>query len=162
MSKTFNRMQSLSYYYQHPQEFGLNILVKIRKWVPDKTYIKLRFRLLMGKKLDLKNPKSFNEKLQWIKLYDHNPLYTTMVDKYRVKKYVSNIIGKEHVIPLLGVWDRVEDIEWDKLPNQFVIKCSHDCGGMIICKDKSMLNIKEASEKLKKAFNLNYFYYHLI
>ena len=79
-------MQTISYYYQHPKEAGLSVLMKIRKWLPDKLFIKMRFRLLMGKKLDLKNPKSFNEKLQWIKLYDHNPIYTTMVDKYRVKE----------------------------------------------------------------------------
>lgn len=125
----------------------------------DKTFIRLKWAgRRMPYKLNLKNPRSFNEKLQWIKLYDHNPLYTKLVDKYRVKEYVAERIGEEHVIPLLGVWDRVEDIEWDKLPSQFVIKCSHDCGGMVICKDKAKLDIPSAIEKLQHAFGKNYYY----
>jgi hypothetical protein len=125
----------------------------------DKTFIRIKWAgRRMPYKLNLRNPRTFNEKLQWIKLYDHNPLYTTLVDKYRVKEFVTDRIGAEHVIPLLGAWDKVEDIEWDKLPDQFVIKCSHDCGGMVICKDKSKLNIKEASKTLSEAFNYNYYY----
>ena len=125
----------------------------------DKTFIRLKWvGRRMPYKLNLKNPRTFNEKLQWIKLYDHNSLYTILVDKFRVKEYVAERIGEEHVIPLLGVWDNVEDIEWDKLPSQFVIKCSHDCGGMVICKDKSKLDIAKASEKLKRAFGKNYYY----
>ena len=125
----------------------------------DKAFIRLKWAgRRMPYKLNLKNPRTFNEKLQWIKLYDHNPLYTTLVDKYRVKQYVTERVGAEHAIPLLGAWDRVEDIEWEKLPNQFVIKCSHDCGGMVICKDKSQLDIPAASAMLKKRFDYNYYY----
>lgn len=91
-------------------------------------------------------------------MYDHNPLYTTLVDKFKVKSYVTERVGADYVIPLLGAWDRVDDIEWDKLPNQFVVKCSHDCGGMIICKDKSKLDIEKATEKLGRAFGKNYYY----
>ena len=100
----------------------------------------------MPYKLDLKNPQTFNAKLQWIKLYDRNPLYTTLVDKYRVKEYVRERVGDEHVVPLLGAWDSVDAIEWDKLPEQFVLKVNHDCGGQVICKDKSKLDKAKAIE----------------
>ena len=105
-------------------------------WLPDKPYLKLRFRASMGKKLNLKNPQTFNEKLQWLKLYDRKPIYTTMVDKYEVKKYVAEKLGEEYIIPTLGVWDNFDDIDFDKLPDQFVLKCTHDSGGLVICKDK--------------------------
>ena len=108
--------------------------------------------------LNLKNPRSFNEKLQWIKLYDRNPQYSIMVDKYRVKEYVSKRIGGGYIIPVIESWDNVEDIEWDKLPEKFVIKCSHDCGGMVICKDKAKLDKNKAISKLKKSFEYNYYY----
>ena len=100
--------------------------------------------------MDLKKPQTFNEKLQWLKLYDRNPEYTKMVDKYEAKKYVANIIGEEYIIPTLGVYDKFEDINFATLPNQFVIKCTHDSGGLIICKDKTKLNIKEARKKINK------------
>ena len=112
----------------------------------------------MDYELNLDNPRTFNEKLQWIKLYDHNPLYTKLVDKFRAKQYVIEKVGEEHVIPLLGRWDDVNEIEWDKLPNQFVIKCSHDCGGMVICKDKSKLDINAAKKKLKRCLKRNYYW----
>ena len=111
----------------------------------------------MGKKLNLKEPKRYTEKLQWLKLYNHDPLYTTLVDKLNVKNYVANKIGSEHVIPLIGSWDKVDDIDWDKLPNQFVMKVSHDSGGLVICKDKSSLDIPSAKKKLKKSLKTNYF-----
>ena len=135
------------------------LLKALLRMCSDKTFIKIKWRgRRMPYRLNLKNPRSFNEKLQWIKLYDHNPLYTTLVDKYKVKSYVADRVGSEYVIPLLGAWDSVDDIEWDKLPNQFVIKCSHDCGGMVICKDKSKLDIEKATEKLRRAFGKNYYY----
>jgi len=125
----------------------------------DKLFIKIKWRARrMPYHLNLKKPRTFSEKLQWIKLYDHNQLYTTLVDKFKVKEYVTKKIGSEHVIPILGVWDSVDDIDWNDLPNQFVIKCSHDCGGMVICKDKTKLDIANASERLKKAFGRNYYY----
>lgn len=132
---------------------------KIMNWLPDEAFIIMKwYGRRMPYKLDLKNPKAYNEKLQWIKLYDRNPLYTTLVDKYRVKEYVTDKVGAEHVIPLLGSWDKVEDIEWDKLPEQFVLKVNHDCGGQIICKDKSNLDIPATIEKLKKSLARNYYY----
>lgn len=113
----------------------------------------------MGKKLDLKNPKTFNEKLQWLKINDKNKEYTKMVDKYEVKKYVSDLIGKEYVIPTLGIYEKFDDIKFDELPNQFVIKCTHDSGGIIICHNKREFNIKEAKRKIDKSLKVNYYYF---
>ena len=104
----------------------------------DKEYLKILYEIVMGKRLELDNPQTFNEKLQWLKLYDRNDEYTKMVDKYEVKKYVEDKIGKQYIIPTLGVWDRFEDIDFDKLPNKFVLKCTHDSGGVVICKDKNL------------------------
>ena len=96
----------------------------------------------MGYRLNLNNPQTFSEKLQWLKLYDRRPEYTTMVDKYAVKKYVSEQIGDQYVIPTLGVWERVEDIDWDSLPQQFVLKTTHTGGsnGVVLCRDKNTFN----------------------
>jgi len=112
----------------------------------------------MGKELEVDNPTTFNEKLQWLKLYDRNPIYTTMVDKYEVKEYVANIIGKEHIIPTLGVWNHFDEIDFSKLPEQFVLKCTHDSGGLVIVKDKAKLNKKEAKRKIEKCLRRNYYY----
>lgn len=134
------------------------ILHRVAPWMKnDEFYLKMDYFLLMRKKLNLKNPQTFNEKLQWLKLYDRKPEYTKMVDKYEVKKYVARIIGEEYVIPSLGVWDRVEDIEWEKLPNQFVLKCTHDSGGLVICKEKESLDIEGAKCKLRKALKTDYY-----
>ena len=107
----------------------------------------------MRHKLDLHNPKTFSEKLQWLKLYDRRPEYTTMVDKYAVKEYVSTIIGSEYVIPTLGVWDKPEDIDWDSLPEKFVLKTTHGGGssGVIICRDKATFDREKTIAKLKKS-----------
>lgn len=128
--------------------------------LPDKQYLKLAYWARMGKKLNLKNPKSFTEKLQWLKLNDRRPIYTVMVDKYEVKKYVADIIGEEYIIPTLGVWDKFEDIDFDKLPNQFVLKCTHDSGGLVICKDKSKLDLQSARKKINKSLKNNYYFYN--
>ncbi len=130
----------------------------VSRMIPDKPYLKLKYRACFGKKLKLKNPTTFNEKLQWLKLYDRKPEYTAMVDKYEAKKYAAERIGDEYIIPTLGVWDRVEDIDFDSLPEQFVLKCTHDSGGLVICRDKSQLNIEEAKEKLQKALKNNFYY----
>ena len=127
-------------------------------WMKDETYLKWVFRSKMGYWPDLKNPKTFNEKIQWLKLHDRNPLYTKLVDKYEVKKIVADIIGEEYIIPTIGVWDRFEDIDFDKLPNQFVLKCTHDSGGLVICKDKSKLDISAAKKKIEKCLKANYYW----
>ncbi|MBR5227165.1 MAG: glycosyl transferase [Clostridia bacterium] len=131
---------------------------KIKNIIPDKIYLKLVYKKRLGKKLNLKDPKTFNEKLQWLKLYDRNPKYTALVDKYEVKKYIEKQIGKQYVIPTLGVYDKFDEIDFDKLPNQFVIKCTHDSGGLVICKDKSKLNIEESRDKIENCLNTNYYY----
>ena len=116
--------------------------------LPDKKLLKLKYLQLFEKKLDLRHPKTFNEKLQWLKLYDRKPEYIPMVDKYEAKKFIAERIGEEYVVPTLGVWDRAEDIDFDALPEQFVLKCTHDSGSIVICKDKKGFDKEGAKEKL--------------
>ena len=125
----------------------------------DEKYLKKKYRSIFHKRLDLDNPKTFNEKMQWLKLYDRKPIYTTMVDKYEAKKYAADIIGEEYIIPTFGVWDRFEDIDFDSLPEQFVLKCTHDSGGLVVCRDKSKLNKEEVKNKLNKSLRRNYYLY---
>lgn len=139
----------------HPSRLALFLLHKTAVLWPDKQFLQLKFRLKMGRKLNLKNPKTFSEKLQWLKLYNRKPEYTTMVDKFAVKEYVAKKIGEEYIIPTLGVWNTPEEIEWDKLPNQFVLKTTHGggSGGVVICKDKASFDIKAVKQKLQKSLN---------
>lgn len=129
--------------------------------LPDKEYLERKFECCMGKRLDLKNPKTFNEKLQWLKLYDRKPEYTVMVDKYRVRDYIKEKLGEEYLIPLIGVWDNPEEIDFDLLPNQFVLKCNHNSGlGMYICKDKNKLtpqDIKRIRKNLARGLKQDYY-----
>ena len=111
----------------------------------------------MGRELDLENPVDYTEKLQWLKLYDHRPEYTTMVDKYEVKDYVAQRIGKQYVIPLLGVWENVNDIDFSALPEQFVLKTTHDSGALVICKNKKDLDIEAAKKKLNYFLKRRYY-----
>lgn len=136
-----------------PKKILVFILNKGAKLFSDKRFLKMKFRLEMGQKLDLDNTKTFNEKLQWLKLYNRKSEYTTMVDKYAVKDYVANIIGKEHIIPTLGVWNSVDEIDWDSLPSQFVLKTTHGGGGggVVICKDKMRMNRQGACNKLQRS-----------
>ena len=124
----------------------------------DEQFERLAFRVFLGKKLDLKNPRTFNEKLQWLKLYYRKPEYTMMVDKYEVKDYVARLIGEEYIIPTLGVWDRFEDIDFSMLPDQFVLKCTHDSGGLVICKDKRNLDIETARKKIERCLKSNFYF----
>lgn len=124
----------------------------------DAKYLKVLFRYKMGKPLDLEHPKTFSEKLQWLKLYDRNPEYCTMVDKYAVKKYVADRIGAEYVFPALGVWDSFDEIDFDKLPNQFVLKCTHDSGGLVIVKDKAAMDIGAARKKINHCLKRQFYY----
>lgn len=126
--------------------------------MPDDRYLKMAYYLLMGQRLNLNNPITFNEKLQWLKLYDRNPIYSEMVDKYSAKKYAEQIIGKEYIIPTLGVWDRFEDINFDELPEQFVLKCTHDSAGLYIVKNKKEFDYENAKKKLSKCLQSNYYY----
>ena len=130
----------------------------ILRFIPDKMYIKIIYRIKVGKKLNLKDPQTFNEKLQWLKLYDRNPEYTMLADKYKVREYVKEKIGEEYLIPLIGVYDKFDDIDFAKLPNQFVIKCNHDSGSVVICKNKNTFDIKSARKKINRALRYNYYY----
>lgn len=123
----------------------------IMKFIPDEYYLKLMYRIQLHQKLNLKNPITFNEKLQWLKLHDRNPEYISMVDKFEVKNYVKNVLGEKYVIPTLGVWDNFENIDFKSLPNQFVLKCTHDSSGIVIVKDKNTLNIEDAKKKLDES-----------
>lgn len=127
-------------------------------WMDDKTYLKIAYRIKMGKQLNLDNPKTFSEKLQWLKLYNRKSEHTQLVDKYEVKQIVADIIGEEYIIPTLGVWEKFEDINFNELPNQFVLKCTHDSGGLVICKDKSKLDIERARKKIKRCLNHQYYW----
>lgn len=130
-------------------------------WMPDEFYLKCLYRGRIGKKLNLENPKTFNEKLQWLKMYNHRPEYTMMVDKYLVRDYIARKLGEEYLIPLLGVWDNPEEIDFDILPNQFVLKCNHNSGlGMCICKDKSSLDVNDVRKKLKDGLNQDYYLFN--
>ena len=117
--------------------------------MPDELFTKVKFRLEMGYWMDFKNPRTYNEKLQWLKLNDKHPEYTQMVDKIEAKKYVASIVGENYIIPTLGIWNSVDDIKWDTLPSQFVVKATNDSGGVVVCKDKSKLDIQTAIAKLR-------------
>ena len=145
-----------------PRKILLALLLRCNGLFTTKVYLKLLFRLKMGRKLDLKAPQTFSEKLQWLKLYDRRPEYTTMVDKYAVKDYVANIIGSEYIIPTLGVWDKPEQIEWDKLPNKFVLKTTHGGGsvGVVICRDKSTFDRQMAISRLNQSLKQDIYKYY--
>lgn len=133
---------------------------KIFGIISDSVYLKIKYKLMVGKKLDLKHPKSFNEKLQWLKLYDRNPIYTQMVDKYEVRKYIKEKIGEEYLIPLLGVYESFEEIDFDSLPNQFVLKPNHTSGNVYICKDKSNINYKNLKKEVNGWLKREYYWIH--
>ena len=124
----------------------------------DEALLNRKYEAIFGKRLNLDNPQTFNEKLQWLKLYDRNPEYTIMVDKYKVRDYIKEKIGEEYLIPIIGVWDNPDDIDFDALPDKFVLKCNHNSGlGMCICKDKSKLNIENVKSELKKGLAQDYY-----
>lgn len=128
------------------------------RFIPDSIYIQIYYFAHFKKFCDLKKPSTYNEKLNWLKLHDHNPVYPTLVDKYEAKEYVARIIGNEFIIPTLGVWDTFDDIDFEKLPNQFVLKCTHDSEGLVIVKDKKKLDKNAAKEKIEAALKQNFYY----
>ena len=158
MSRIIRRLKN---FVENPKRTFYVVVYEInRRWprfISDKLCLKALFYLRFGYELNLKHPSTFSEKLQWLKLYDRRPEYTKMVDKYEAKKYAASIIGEKYIIPTLGVWDRAEDIEWDKLPDQFVLKCTHDSGDLIICKDKSLLDKENAINKLNEGLRRDYY-----
>ena len=124
----------------------------------DEEYLSRKFQLFFGKKPDLQSPKTFNEKLQWLKIHDRKPEYTTMVDKYAAKQYVADKLGEQYIIPTLGVWNHFDDIDFERLPNQCVLKCTHDSGGLVICKDKGIFDKDAAKKKIEKCLKRNYYW----
>lgn len=151
-------MQSLLGFIKNPIALGNVLLARCCRWMPDKLYLRLKFRLNMGKSLNLKNPQTYSEKLQWLKLYNRNPEYTMMVDKIQVKEYVASKLGEEYIIPTLRVWVSPDDIEFDKLPERFVLKVNHtSTTGMYICKDKSKMDIEKVKNGLWKGLKDNYY-----
>jgi len=126
--------------------------------ISDESFIKMKYKQIRGTELNLKQPQTFNEKIQYLKLHDRKEYYTNLVDKYEVRKFVKEKLGEEFLIPLLGVWEKFEQIDFSKLPNEFVLKCTHDSGGVVICKDKNTFNFKEAKKKIQKSLKTNYYY----
>lgn len=136
-----------------------DIALEISKLLPDKLYLQLMYKKHYGRFIDFKNPQSYNEKLQWIKIYDRNPEYTKMVDKIAAKEYVSTIIGEKYIVPLLRVWDTAEEICLDGLPKQFVMKSNHDSKGVLICDDISKFDLEEAKKFFAPRLKRNGFWY---
>ncbi|SNS62323.1 TupA-like ATPgrasp [Bacillus sp. OK838] len=132
----------------------------VQTFISDDLYLRIQYKNFIGKKLNLKDPKSFNEKLQWLKINDRNPFYTNLVDKYEVRKYIEKTIGNEYLIPLLGVYNTFDEIDFATLPDQFVLKCTHDSGGLVICNDKSTFDKESARRKINKCLRRNYYYNH--
>lgn len=137
----------------------LSLIRKLLRLCPDRIYLQVVFFKHFHRFINFRNPRTFSEKLQWLKLYNRNPIYSVMVDKYLVKNYVASKIGEEYVVPTLGVWDHADEIDFNKLPNQFVLKWNHDSGSIVICKDKKDFSISNAIKKLNQFENHNAFWY---
>lgn len=144
----------MRYYYKKGK---FSFVKKLLQLLPDKPYLKIKYYLCCREHLSFKKPKTFNEKLQWLKIYDRNPAYISLVDKYEVKKVVGKKIGFEHIIETYGVWDSFNEIDFDALPDRFVLKCTHDSGSVTICKDKTTFNKEEAGSKLDRALKNDVF-----
>ncbi|WP_338336084.1 ATP-grasp fold amidoligase family protein [Marseilla massiliensis] len=144
----------------HPSllfRIGKKLITMTSPFLSDEAYLKLLFRYRCGYKLNLASPQTFNEKLQWLKLHDRHQEYEKLVDKIDAKNYVAGIVGSQYIIPTIATWNTIDDIDWSILPNQFVIKCTSDSGGVVVCKDKSKLDIKKAIKKLRKGWGRNYY-----
>lgn len=147
--------------FSEPKKGILYLMNKgIFRFLPDKQYIELKYFLEMNEKLDLKNPKDYSSKLQWLKLYDRNPEYSKLVDKYESKQYVKETVGEEYVVPTIGIYNKFEEINFDDLPNKFVIKTTHGCGGGEVCTDLKSLDLKALKKELNNSLKNNYFYNH--
>lgn len=131
----------------------------IYTYVPDELYLKMKYWAVTGRDLNLDHPQTFSEKIQWLKLNDKNPLYTMMVDKIEVKKFIKNRIGQEYIIPTLSECENMDDIDFESLPNQFVLKCNHDSGGVVVVRDKNKINIEEIMKTMGRRLRSNYYYY---
>jgi len=135
-----------------------NIICKCTAFIPTKLYLRILYRIKTGHTLHLNNPETYTEKLNWLKVYDHNPLYTKLVDKYEVRDYVKKCIGEEYLIPLLGVWDDFDSIDFTLLPKRFVLKCTHDYGSVVLVNDKDTMNKKEIRNSINAELGYNFYY----
>lgn len=147
----------MNYVLHKENRFAINTTIGINNLLSDSVFLKKKFKFTLGYDLDLDNPVTFNQKLQWLKLYDRNPAYVQMVDKYAVKQYVSAKIGEQYVIPTLAVWERAEDITWYELPDRFVLKVTHDSGGYQICTDKRSFDRAKVIAAIKRSLRRNYY-----
>lgn len=136
----------------------MTLVKKSLRFLPDKSYIKLYYRLRVGRKLNMNNPTTLNEKLQWLKFNYRFPLQSIVSDKLLVREYVKDKIGEKYLIPLIGSWKKYDDIDFSMLPEKFVLKCNHDSGGLVVCNDKEKLNHIEAKRKIEKSLSSNFFY----
>ncbi len=153
-----NTIRKIAKGIRNPRKVFYSFIGNLSKFKnSDSIQIKRGWYGRMSYKLNLRSPKSYNEKLQWLKLHDRRPQYTTMVDKYAVKKYVADTIGEKYIIPTLGVWDKFDDIDFNSLPDQFVLKCTHDSGGLVICKDKNNLDLIKAKAKIESSLHTDYY-----
>jgi hypothetical protein len=151
-------MKYLRKILKEPEMAGIYLMVLTARLWPAELYLKCYYYLHLHEWPNLKHPQNFTEKLNWLKLHDRRPLYTKLADKCEVKKYVSEKIGSDKIIPLLGVWDHFDEIDFDQLPDQFVLKCTHDSGGFWICKDRSIFNQEEARQFFNKELRKNYYW----
>lgn len=151
-------MENIKRVLKDPRLILTFILSRYCHWMNDELYLRVLYFLRMGKMLHLNPPVTYNEKLQWLKLHDRNPEYTRMVDKVTAKEYVAKIIGSEYIIPTLGVWDKFDDIDFESLPNQFVLKCNHNSGGLVICRNKRELDIAKSKVAINRSLFKNYFF----
>lgn len=144
--------------YNIPWIMGMMISMGKMKWLNDETAIRILYRANMGKRLNLKEPKTFNEKMQWIKLYDRKDLYSELVDKHEARSYIKTWIGEEYLVPELGLYDRFDDIDFQALPDKFVLKCTHDSGSAIVCRDKKMLDTVKARNQINKRMSRSHYW----
>ena len=147
---------NIVYFISHPKALAYAIYEQIGRCLPSKLYLRYYYRMRFGKPINFDNPRTFNEKLNWLKVYDHNPLYTKLADKYLVKDYVCNVIGEKYVVPCYGCWN--EDINFDELPNQFVLKATHDSSGVTVIKNKRNINLIKVKKHFNRVIKRNYYY----
>lgn len=145
--------KKLQHYIERANERGM------LNWLPDTYCLRLIYWARLGKRLNLKNPRTYNEKLQWLKVHNRKPVYNRMVDKYEAKQYIAEKIGEAYTIPTLGVWERFEDIDVASLPDRFVLKCTHDSGGLVVVRDKAQMDLAAAKSKIEKSLKTNYYYH---
>ena len=145
-------------YLFHPTRFLVRLDQKGLLRLKDEKYLQWLFAWRLGYKLDLDNPRTFNEKIQWLKLNEKKSYFSEYVDKYEVKNRISEILGKEFVIETIGVYDSFDQIDFNELPDRFVIKTTHDSGGVVIVKDKKMMDMNRVREKIQNSLVRNYFY----